>query len=80
MYNHVTVWRTVYASDCVMSIMLNTSQGYHFNVFDYKSLGLPLVYMKSHSCQFVYPPKVSELEQELADCQDGLDHYQNVVS
>ena len=59
-------------------------QGCHFNAFDYKSLGLPLVYMKGHSCLYwlcvCLPPKVLDLEQQLVDCEDALDHYQNIVS
>ena len=47
-------------------------------------VALPVVYMKdilaSTDCVFHYPPKVAELEQQLKDLEDGLDHYQNIVS
>ena len=47
-------------------------------------VALPVVYMKdilaSTNCVFLYLHKVEELEQELAECEDGLDHYQNIVS
>ena len=31
-------------------------------------------------CVFVYLPKVADLEEQLADCEDGPGHYQNLVS
>ena len=51
-----------------------------------------LVYMKRHTCFYwlcisLPPQKVAELEQQvtdleqqLHDCEDTLDHYQNIVS
>ena len=41
-------------------------------------VGLPLVYVKdvhaSTGCIFFYPENMAELEQQLKDCEDGLDH------
>ena len=43
----------------------------------------PSSVLEKHSCfycVFLFPSKVAELEQQLADCEDGLDHYQNIAS
>ena len=31
-------------------------------------------------CIFLYLPKVADLEQQLSDTEEGLEHYQNLVS
>ena len=76
-------WRTtlrVY-SPCTDILVLHVLR---VKVFDYKSLGLPSSVhediLASTDCVFLYLPKVAELEQELAECEDGLDHYQNIVT